>query len=339
MTGIARRMGARPIHEERDRDEDRPGGGGAARGTSSPGATGRRWRSHNLPLLLIALPALLALLVFYYLPMLGIYIAFVDYRPARGVFGSEWVGFENFDFLFRSGDGWRITFNTVVMNSLFIVATLVTALAIALMLNELRDRWKWLSRFYQSILFLPYFFSYVIVSYFVMAFLDPDRGLVNHAFGLGQHNWYAEPGYWPIILTVVSVWKGVGFWVIVYTAGILAIGPELLEAAQIDGASKWRQIYHVILPILTPLIIVQLLLSIGNIFRADFGLFYLVTNNSTLLYPSTDVIDTYIYRSMTKFGDIGMASAAGAYQCVVGFVLVVLANWLVRRRNPENALF
>ncbi|MER6523697.1 ABC transporter permease subunit [Streptomyces sp. NPDC001508] len=290
----------------------------------------------------MAFPALLGLLVFQYLPMAGIYIAFVDYRPVRGVFGSQWTGLHNLDFLFRSGDAWRITFNTVFMNSLFIVATLVTALALALMLNELRDRWKWLTRFYQSVLFLPYFFSYVIVSYFAMAFLDPDRGLVNHGLGalhMGQHNWYATPGYWPVILTIVAVWKTVGFWVIVYTAGILAIDPQLLEAAQIDGAPKWRQVYNVILPMLAPLIVVQVLLSIGNIFRADFGLFYLVTNNSTLLYPRTDVIDTYVYRSLTQFGDIGMASAAGVYQCVVGFVLVLLANWLVRRRSPENALY
>lgn len=298
----------------------------------------RRWRQ-SLPLLLFAAPGVIALFVFYYLPMLGIYLAFIDYRPARGMWGSDFVGLENFEFLFGSGDASRITFNTVFLNALFIVATLVVALAIAFMLNEIRDRWGWLTRWYQSVLFLPYFFSYVIVTYFVLAFLDPDRGMVNHTFGLGAFNWFATPDAWPAILTVVWVWKNVGFWVIVYTAGILAIDDGILEAAAIDGASRMRQIFHVMLPMLIPLIIIQVLLSIGNIFRADFGLFYLATGNSTLLYPVTDVIDTYVYRALTQFGDIGMASAAGVYQGIVGFVLVVVANWLVRRRNPDSALF
>lgn len=297
-----------------------------------------RWK-HSLPLLMLALPGLLALLIFYYLPMLGVYLAFIDYRPARGIFGSEWTGLNNFQFLFNSGAAGRITFNTVFLNSLFIAATLVVALVIAFLLNEIRDRWAWLSRFYQSVLFLPYFFSYVIVTYFVLAFLDPDRGLVNRTFHLGNFNWYATPEAWTVILTVVSVWKGVGFWVIVYSAGILAIDDGILEAAAIDGASRLRQIFSVMLPILTPLIIIQILLSLGNIFRADFGLFYLVTNNSTLLYPVTDVVDTYVYRALTQVGDVGMAAAAGVYQGLVGFILVLVANWLVRRRSPDNALF
>jgi putative aldouronate transport system permease protein len=290
----------------------------------------------------MASPALLVLLVFAYLPMAGAYIAFVDYRPVDGIFGSKWVGLTNFQFLFRSGDALRITINTVFMNALFIIANLVVALTIALLLNEIRDRWSWLSRFYQSVLFLPHFFSYVIVSYFALAFLDPSTGLLNKVlgfFGAPQVNWYATPNWWPVILTVVSVWKGVGFWVIVYTAGILAIDPEQFEAARMDGATKRQQIRLVTLPLLTPLIILNFLLSIGGIFRADFGLFYLVTNNSTLLYPRTDVIDTYVFRALTQLGDIGMASAAGVYQSVVGFVIVIAANWLVRRRDPEKALF
>lgn len=309
----------------------------------------RRWRwrngmrrGTNGTLLLMAVPALIVLFVFSYLPMIGAYIAFVNYRPVDGVFGSTWVGLQNFQFLFFSGDAWRITFNTVFMNSLFITANLVVALGIALMLNEIRERWSWLSRFYQSVLFLPHFFSYVIVSYFALAFLDPSSGLVDRVlglFGVAPINWYALPGAWPIILTVVSVWKGVGFWVIVYTAGILALNPEYFEAARIDGATKRQQIGRITLPLLTPLIILNFLLSIGQIFRADFGLFYLVTDNSPLLYSTTDVIDTYVFRALTQSGAIGQASAAGLYQSVVGFFLVIAANWLVRRRDPEKALF
>lgn len=325
-----------------------------AQSSSAPAADGRPGRLRlarprhgarrriNVALLLMAAPAIVVLFIFQYLPMAGIYLAFVKYRAYNGIFGSEWVGLYNFQFLFRSGAAWRITFNTVFMNSLFIVANLVVALAIALLLDEIRDRWSWLSRFYQSVLFLPHFFSYVVVTYFALAFLDPSTGLLNHvlrAVGLPTVNWYASPQFWPIILTVVSVWKGVGFWVIVYAAGILAINPEYFEAARVDGATKWQQIRRITLPLLTPLIILNFLLSIGGIFRADFGLFYLVTNNSPLLYPRTDVIDTYVYRSLTQLGDVGMSAAAGVYQSVVGLLLVIAANWLVRRSDPDKALF
>lgn len=290
----------------------------------------------------MALPGVAFLFVFAYLPMAGIVIAFQSYTADGGIFGSPWVGFNNFAYLFSTSDAWRITFNTVFMNSLFIAANLVVALTIAILLNEIRGRWAWLGKFYQSVLFLPHFFSYVVVAYFALAFLDPRTGLVNHVlalFGIPAVDWYSTPGAWPIILTIVSVWKGVGFWVIVYTAGILAISPEYYEAAVLDRASKWQQVRYITLPSLTPLIILNLLLSIGGIFRADFGLFYLVTNNSSLLYSTTDVIDTYVFRALTDLGDIGMSSAAGVYQSIVGFVLILIANWLVRRRHADQALF
>lgn len=296
----------------------------------------------NTVLALMAAPGLLVVLVFSYVPMMGIVIAFQDYRARRGIFRSDWVGFENFQFLFTTNDAWRITFNTVFMNSLFIVANLVGALTLALLLNEVRDRAPFITKFYQSAMFLPFVFSYVVVTYFVVAFLDRDSGLMNRvleSFGADAVDWYSTPGWWPLILTIVETWKSVGFWVIVYLAGIMAINPEYYEAASMDGASRWQQIRLITLPMLAPLVVINVLLSFSRIFHADFGLFFQVTKNSPLLYPTTDVIDTYVYRSLTSLGDFGMAGAAGLYQAVVGFVLVVTANWIVRRRDGDKALF
>lgn len=302
----------------------------------------RRRASKDGALLLMMLPGLLVLLVFSYAPMVGLVIAFKNYRAYQGIWGSAWSGLQNFQYLFSTADAWHITYNTLVMNSLFIVTTLAGSLGIALLLNEIRDSGTWLPRFYQSTLFLPYVLSYVLISYFVFALLSSDSGLLDKLLirlGLHPVDWYSSPQYWPAILTIVNLWKSAGFWSIVYLAGILAISPEYYEAARIDGANKWAQIRYITLPLLMPLIIINVLLSVGRVFYADFGLFYQVTGNNGLLYSTTDVIDTYVYRSLTSIGDVGMAAAAGAYQSVVGFVLVVLANWLVRRIDPEKALF
>ena len=313
--------------------------------TARPGgiaaALGRR-ASKDGALLLMMLPGLLVLLVFSYAPMVGLVIAFKNYRAYQGIWGSAWSGLQNFQYLFSTADAWHITYNTLVMNSLFIATTLAGSLGIALLLNEIRDSGTWLPRFYQSTLFLPYVLSYVLISYFVFALLSSDSGLLDKLLiriGLHPVDWYSSPQYWPAILTIVNLWKSAGFWSIVYLAGILAISPEYYEAARIDGANKWAQIRYITLPLLMPLIIINVLLSVGRVFYADFGLFYQVTGNNGLLYSTTDVIDTYVYRSLTSIGDVGMAAAAGAYQSVVGFVLVVLANWLVRRIDPEKALF
>jgi putative aldouronate transport system permease protein len=287
-------------------------------------------------------PGVLLLAVFSYIPLLGLVIAFKDYRAYRGIWGSAWVGLQNFAYLFDSQDAWRITFNTLFMNALFIVTTLAASLAIALLLNEIRESSRFLSKFYQSTLFFPYFLSYVVISYFVFGLLNANNGLVDHllpSLNLPSIDWYSSPQYWPSILTLVNLWKSAGFWSIVYLAGIIAINPEYYEAARVDGANKWQQIRGITLPLITPLIIINVLLSIGRIFYADFGLFYQVTSNSPLLYPTTDVIDTYVYRSLTTLGDVGMSAAAGFYQAIVGFVLVLLSNWIVRRISPERALF
>lgn len=302
------------------------------------------WKQ-NSTLLLMTIPGVLVLFVFAYLPMAGLVVAFKDYRASQGIFGSAWVGFQNFFYLFETDDARRIIYNTLFMNALFIVTVLVASLGIALLLNQVRggNRWnKWLAKFYQSTLFFPYLFSYVIINYFVFALLDAQSGLIDHlVINLGGRavDWYSSPQYWPVILTLVNLWKNAGFWSIVYLAGIIAISPEYYEAASMEGATTWQKIWHITLPLLKPLIIINVLLSIGKIFYADFGLFYQVPRNLPQLYVTTDVIDTYVYRTLTALGDVGMASAAGAFQAVVGFVLVLLSNWLVRRTDPERALF
>ena len=308
------------------------------------GTSGKLWRTirQNTSLLVMALPAVILLLVFSYLPMIGLVLAFKDFKAYQGIWGSAWVGLQNFMFLFQTAEARQATFNTLFLNTLFIGTTLVGSVGAALLLSEIRERRPGLANLYQSIMFFPYFLSYVLISYFVFALLSSDNGLVNHQLAnlhLTQIDWYSAPQFWPIILTIVNLWKNVGFWAIVYLAGIIAINPEYYEAARLDGASKWQQIRHITLPLLSPLIIINVLLSIGRIFYADFGLFFQVTRDTSLLYQTTDVIDTFVYHALINTGDVGMAAAAGLYQALIGFVLVVLANWLVRRIDPEKALF
>jgi putative aldouronate transport system permease protein len=298
--------------------------------------------SQNLAWLLMCIPALIILLLFAYLPMAGAMIAFKNYRAADGIWGSAWVGFKNFEFLFNSGNALRITFNTIFLNSLFIVSGLVVAIGLALILYELQSSSRRAVGFYQSALFFPFFISFVIVSYFTFALFSTDTGLLNNilkSLGLAPINWYTEPRYWTVILVLVNLWKGVGFGVVIYLAGMLAIDKGYYEAAEIDGATKLDQIRFITIPLLMPLITINLLLAIGRIFYADFGLFYFVPRDSSLLYPATDVIDTFVFRALRNLGDFGMAGAAALYQSVVGFGLVILANWIVRRYDPERALF
>ncbi|NDJ52217.1 MAG: sugar ABC transporter permease [Chloroflexi bacterium] len=289
---------------------------------------------------LMAFPALFFLLIFNYLPMVGLVIAFQRFRFQEGIFGSEWVGFQNFEFLFSPTSGVRITVNTLGLNALFIFTTLVASLFVAIMLNEVRE--SLVQRFYQLSLFFPYFISWIIAGYFVFALLNTNDGLVNQmlvSLGYEPIRWYSSPEYWPAILTLTNLWKQIGFWSIVYLAGILGINPELYEVSQIDGANKLQQVFRITIPMLSSLIIINVLLSVGRIFYADFGLFFHVPRDSGLLYPTTDVIDTFVYRALRQTGDIGMAAAAGFYQAIVGFVLVLISNWIVRQVDPEQALF
>jgi putative aldouronate transport system permease protein len=294
----------------------------------------------NLPFLLMAAPTVVWVLIFSYLPMFGLIVAFKDYRFDRGILGSEWVGFENFRFLLGNPSLIRITTNTLLLNSLFIITSTVASLAIAILLYEIQHHI--LSKFYQSVLFFPTFISWVIVGAFVFALLNLSDGVVNRwitAFGFDKISWYRSPQYWPFILMLVNLWKGVGFGALVYFAGMLGINPEYYEAARLDGANGWQLTWRITLPLLLPIVTILTLLSIGKIFYADFGLFFHVTRDTAQLYPTTDVIDTFVFRALRKSGDISMASAAGFFQSLVGFVLVVLSNWIVRRIDPDRALF
>lgn len=289
----------------------------------------------------MALPAVLYLLINNYLPLLGLSVAFKKVNFADGIWKSPWCGFENFRFLFSTPDAYVITRNTICYNLVFIVLGLVVSLFIAIVLNELTG--KFFTRFYQSALIIPYLISYTVVGYIVYAFLSPDYGVLNQLLenGLGMEpiSWYNEASKWPPILVFVHIWKSCGYSSVMYLAAIVGIDSSYYEAAMLDGASRWQKVRYITLPSITPVIIMLLLLNIGRIFYADFGLFYQATLNSGMLYPTTNVIDTYVYRALIQTGDIGMSAAAGFYQSIVGFVLVLGANLLTRKFSSENALF
>jgi putative aldouronate transport system permease protein len=294
-----------------------------------------------IPLFIMCLPGLTYLFINNYLPMAGLVIAFKNFNYAKGIFGSDWAGFKNFEFLFRTRDAFIITRNTILYNLAFIVINTFVAIATAIMLSEVTKRMA--MRIYQTVILLPYLISIVIASYLVYAFLAVNVGYINRTilplFGMEAVPWYTEPKYWPIILPIVNLWRGFGFYSVVYLSSIVGIDRTFYEAAELDGASKWQGIRHITLPLIMPVVSMMLLLSIGRIFYSDFGLFYQVPMNSGALYSTTNVIDTYVYRGLMQLGDISMSGAAGLYQSVVGFLLVLGSNMLVRKLNPENALF
>ena len=270
-----------------------------------------------------------------------LHISFKKFRVDLGIFDSPWVGFENFEFFFTTSDAWRVVRNTLGMNFLFILFTTVFSVLFAVMMYRLRGRR--LVKTYQTITLMPSFLSWVVVGYMVYALLMPGpSGLINQIimlFGGEPIDWYSQSGYWPVILLVVKLWHGVGYNSLFYYASLMGIDKEYFEAAQLDGATKSQELRYIILPFLKPIIIVMTLLNIGNIFRADFGLFFNVPRNVGALYPTTDVVDTYVYRALTQLGDVGMSAAVGLVQSLVGFVLILVTNLIVRKIDPESALF
>lgn len=295
---------------------------------------------HNKALLLMALPALVVIFLVNYMPMPGIVLAFKNYKVANGVWGSDWVGLNNFQFLLNSGIAWQIIRNTVVLNALFIVAAQVCSITMAILMNEIFH--TRLAKVYQSILFFPHFVSWVLVGFFTYAFLNSDSGYVNvvlKSLGHDEINWYAEPQHWYAILVFLSVWKGLGYFTIIYLAGMLNISQEYYEAARIDGASKLQEVRFITLPLIRPLVIINVLLAIGRIFFANFDFIYNVTRDASLLLPVANVIDTFVYRSLAASGNYNLASAAGFFQAVMGLILVLFANELVRRVDREQVLF
>lgn len=296
---------------------------------------------HNIPLYLMFLPGAIYLLINNYIPMAGLVIAFKQVNWNKGILKSPWVGFSNFEYLFKTKEAWNITRNTLGYNIIFIILGTVIAIAVAILLNEITS--MMLKKTYQTVILLPYLISMVVVSYLVYAMLSSENGFVNlsilRPLGKQEISWYTESKYWPAILILIYIWKTFGYNCILYYATLVGIDRGYYEAAVIDGSSRWQQIRHITLPELVPTIITLTLMSIGKIFYSDFGLFYQVPMDSGPLYDVTNTIDTYVYRGLIRQNNVGMSSAAGFYQSIIGFVLVLLANYAVRRISKENALF
>ena len=301
----------------------------------------RFFRREDLALYIMALPTVIFLLMFCYAPMFGLVMAFKDFKVNLGIFGSKWNGLANFRFLFATTDAWTITRNTVCYNLVFMCVNTVLAVIMALMLSELTNRR--LAKTLQTIYMLPYFLSWTVVAIVLSAFIDREFGLVNKLIqatgGKGKTDWYKQKELWPPLLVFIHAWKGVGYNTVLYLAVISGISHDYYEAAVLDGATKFQQARYITLPHLRFVISISLIMAMGSIFRGDFGLFYSVTKNSGKLYPVTDVIDTYIYRGLINLGNVGMTTAAGLYQSVVGFLMILGANWVVTKIDPESAMF
>jgi len=289
----------------------------------------------NISFILMFLPTYILLFMFAYLPMGGIIIAFKDYNYADGIFGSRWNGFDNFKYFFTSNDATMLVRNTVLYNVVFIALGMVCAVGLAVILNEVTS--KIALKYYQTTMILPYFMSWVIVAYIFYVFLDPNYGILNKTFNLGI-SWYTEKAYWPFILVFANIWKKIGMDSIIYYAALMGIDPSLYEAATIDGASRWQQHKAITIPELRSVMAILLILSVGGIFRGDFGLFYQLPMNVGILYPVTDVLDTYVYRGLTS-GDFGANAAIGLFQSVVGLIIVLASNAIVKKLDEDSAMF
>lgn len=294
----------------------------------------------TLALFSMMLPGFIYLLINNYIPMAGLTIAFKRFDYSKGIWGSEWCGFDNFTYLFKTQDAVNIIRNTIGYNLVFIILGNVLAVAVAIMLNNLRGQMN--KKIYQTVILIPYLISMVVVSYIVFGFLSQENGFLNKlivSMGGDPISWYTISKYWPFILVIVNLWKGFGYSSILYYATVIGIDSSLYEAATVDGANKWKQIWHVTLPGLKGTIITMVLLNLGRMFYTDFGLFYQVPMRSGLISSVTDTIDVFVYKGLTQLNDVGRASTAGFLQSVLGFVLVLTANYIVRKIDEDNALF
>lgn len=294
-----------------------------------------------IPIYLIMLPGMFYLLINNYLPMAGLVIAFKKFNYRKGIFGSDWNGLKNFEFLFRTKDAWIITRNTLLYNVAFILIGTMVAIFVAVLLSEVKK--KNTLKVYQTSILLPHLVSWVIISYIVYELLAVDVGILNRELfpllGIEKVSWYTDTTYWPFILVFLYIWKITGYNSIIYLSSILGISEEYYEAAVLDGATKMQQVFKITLPLLKPTIVTMFILNIGRIFYADFGLFYQIPMNSGALNSVTQVLDTYVYRGLLELGDVGMSAAAGFYQSVVGFFMVIASNLVVRKLSAEDALF
>lgn len=294
----------------------------------------------NRVLWMMILPALIFFAVFSYLPMVGVYYAFTNYRFDGGLFGSPFVGMQNFKFLFESGVLYNLTKNTILYNLAFILLGNALQLLCAVFLSELPG--KLFKKTTQSVMFLPFFISFVLVGAFVFNLFNSDTGVVNTVLkqlGLPPYDFYLNTEPWKYIIVFFHVWKGLGYGTVIYLAAIMSISDEYHEAAKIDGANIFQRIRHITLPLLVPTFILLILLSLGGILKGQFDLFYQIIGNNGMLFDSTDIIDTYVYRSLTVNFDMGMGTAAGLYQSFFGFLLVMLVNYVIKKARSDYALF
>ncbi len=291
-------------------------------------------------LTLMCLPAIIFFFAFSYMPLPGIYVAFVKYNYRDGIFGSKFVGLQNFQFLVESGKLFDLTKNTILYNFAFILLGNVLAVVVAILLNEMRS--KLFKKVSQTMMFLPYFISQVLVGVLVYNLLNYDTGFVNSILtSLGFEKWqpYADPNVWPVLLVLIYLWQQTGYNSVVYFAAIMGIDAETIEAARVDGANAFQKIRYIILPSLKPTIVILLLFALGGIVKGNFGLFYNIIGTNSLLYDTTDIIETFVYRAtMTDF-NFSTASAVGLYQSVVGFVIVMTVNFIVKKIEPDYSLF
>ena len=308
---------------------------------SEKGKKKKKLQKSDIALLVMLLPGSIYLLVNNYAPMFGMFIAFKKINYQKGIFGSDWVGLSNFEFLFRTKDAFIMTRNTLLYNLVFILLNIILGVSFAIMLNEIRS--ALLKKGMQTVLLMPQIVSMVIVSYMVFAFLSSDNGFINHSIleplGKTRISWYTKAPYWPFILVFVQAWKNIGYNTLLFLASVVGIDSSLYEAAKVDGASHIKQIWYITLPLLRPAMITLGLLMVGRIFYSDFGLFYQVPMDSGPLLPVTQTIDTYVYRGLTNIANIGMSSAASFYQSFVGFAVVLTCNLIVRKIDSESALF
>ncbi|OPH59931.1 sugar ABC transporter permease [Paenibacillus ferrarius] len=295
--------------------------------------------TRNRQLYVLAVPGIIFLAIFSYIPMLGHLIAFQRFQPVKGLWGSKWVGFDNFKFFFGGHDWVRVTFNTLYLNLLFLIFGIGMAIVLAIIVNEVRS--TLIKKLSQSFIFLPYFISWLVVSLMMLAFMSTE-GLVNSllkSMGMDTINWYQSVNLWPFLLTLVYIWKFSGYYSIIFLAAIVGISNEYYESAKIDGATRFQQIVHITIPSIRSVIVVLMLLGVGRIFFGDFGMIYGIIGDNSILYPTTDVIDTYSFRALRQLGNFGMSSAVVLYQSMMGLITILIFNRIAKKIDSDSSLF
>jgi ABC-type polysaccharide transport system, permease component len=305
-----------------------------------------RWKriahelNKNKILFLMLSPAVIYLIIFCYIPMPGAYIGFVDYNVNKGIFRSDFVGFKNFEFLVKNGELWNITRNTLLYNFVFLALGNIIQIAFAIMLSEIGS--MWFKKISQSIMLFPHFISMVIVGVFAYNFFNYDFGFINSimtSLGFGRYEFYSDPGIWKYIIVFFKIWAGTGYGMIIYLATIVGINGEIYESAYIDGASTWKRIRYITIPMLKPTFVLLFLFGLGGVLKGSFDLFYNLIGNNSVLFPQTDIIDTYVFRSLVGQFNFSMGAAVGFYQSVFGLILVFGVNLIVRKIEPDYSLF